>query len=359
MTALRAGLVMGSRPELLKLAPLSQACQRRSDVHVDLIMTAELASGAIDFDLPSPLAILPAETVAAPIETLTELLSQFDRIWSSRPWDCVVLHGASLTTFAAGLAASASRIPIVQIDPQGTSATRNDAHWEQFQRRSAGWLAQMHCVPTRQSAQRLQAAGHPRHMVYVTGDSSVDAWSILASKALSQIDSSCDRFAWLHNRPFVVLDAHTPHRLDASEFAAINTLADRHPDLQFVLLGASDTECHNGTSPDALNLQRWTGTSLVEEAWLKTHCGLIISATEVDAAQPQVFHAPVIRWDFSLTAPISEHLARISRNAPLATHSSGARIGERSSPSGRAAERIVDLLSARAWNEPMTVRRAA
>lgn len=350
---------MGTRPELFQLSSLWHACTRRADVQIELAVADGLVDTLPDFALPPPRWQFADNHRGSPATALADTLSTLDAAWSVATPDCVVIQGSSPLAFAAALVASTRQLPVIQVNPLGTADSKSLTTLSSFQRRSTSWLAAMHCVPTRQAAQQLIAAGHPRHTVYITGHAAVDTWRACLATGQQRESAYRDRHAWLLKRPYVVCDLAESPQTDMPQdvvWSTINRLAVCHPELPFVVIPPREMPEQHRPVFSAMNLQWISTTSLAEQAWLKVHSRLIVSNSEFGREEELAFGVPVISWDSHSTsdahARMLETCAEELAQPPLPKHRG-------SDSDGRAAQRIIDLLAARAWNEPMTVRRAA
>jgi len=349
---------MGTRPELFQLAPFSHVCTRRSDVDIELIVAERLRNSLSEFDLPPPVQTLVDVDQASPTATLAHQLTTLDACWTAAPPDCVVVQGTSPLAFAAALAASALQIPVIHVDPLNGAGSLTPSPFASISERATGWLAAMQCVPTRQSAQQLIFAGRPRHTVFITGCTAVETWQNWITQAQQPDARWREAHAWLLARPYVVCDLSDIRftTTQAPAWHTMNRLAVCHPGLQFVVITRGDQSETVQSAPQAMNLQAISTSSLVEISGLKSESRMIVSCSQHWREEQSAFRIPVVFWDgmppHAESSNLLERCADVLNQPPLSDVAG-------LTADGRAAQRIVDLLAARAWNEPMTVRRAA
>ncbi|MBW8883945.1 MAG: UDP-N-acetylglucosamine 2-epimerase (non-hydrolyzing), partial [Planctomycetia bacterium] len=179
MTLLRPLLVLGTRPEAIKMAPIVAACRAREGEIEPLICFTgqhdEMLRQVTDYFEIEPDFDLK---VMSPGQTLAQLTSKCllaldETIATVRP-DCVVAQGDTTSVLAASLAAFYRRVPFVHVEA-GLRTRDLSAPWpEEFNRRVAGVSTALHCAPTSHAAENLRLEGVPAHQIRVTGNTVID-----------------------------------------------------------------------------------------------------------------------------------------------------------------------------------------
>ena len=173
-------LVIGTRPEAIKLAPVLEAFRRRgSAIEVEVCITrqhSELLDPVLELFGIRPkfdLALMrPNQSLAS--LTATALTSLDDLLQSFAP-STVVVQGDTTTAFAATLAAFYRRIPVAHVEA-GLRTADLMAPWpEELNRRLTGVMAELHFAPTARARQNLVREGVPESRIHVTGNTAVDA----------------------------------------------------------------------------------------------------------------------------------------------------------------------------------------
>lgn len=205
----RIAIVLGTRPEIIKLAPLIRELGDDAFViHTGQHYDQELAGQLFEsLGLPAPDVVLTGiggharwTQVARAIEALAE---EFVR---ARP-DVVVVQGDTNTVSAGAQAANYVGIPVVHVEAGLRSDDR--AMPEEINRLVAGVLADVHCAATSTNARRLAAEGVPAERVVVTGNTIVEATeAILARPAALPEGLSPDAY--------VLATVHRPENTDTA-----------------------------------------------------------------------------------------------------------------------------------------------
>ena len=174
----QVSLVLGTRPEAIKLAPVILAFQAANDFSTRVIQTGQhrhmvqpvmdLFGLAPDQDLAlmTPRQSLTHITCTA----LTGLQEDFSR---HRP-HLVLVQGDTTTAFAAALAAFYQQIPVAHVEAGLRTGDLWNPYPEEANRRLIGQLAQLHFAPTPRASRNLKATGAPGTVV-LTGNTVIDA----------------------------------------------------------------------------------------------------------------------------------------------------------------------------------------
>lgn len=383
MSPLRACLVMGTRPEAIKLAPLLQACRRRRDVEPFVCSTGqhrELLQPVVDYfglQVDIDLNVMLSEQSLSRL--LAKCLEGLDRVFAERRPDCVIAQGQTSTVLAAALAAFYRRIPFVHVEAGLRTGNRHSPWPEEMHRQALVGAASMHCAPTKQAAQNLIEAGLPRHTVHITGFTAVDSLFWALSQERSRDALWRDKHAAIIDRPLMLVTSHRRenHGLGLENVCgALRTLAARHPELAIVFPVHRNPAVYDVVHrmlDGVANVQLLDSVSYPEFVWLMDRCQLILSDSGTVQEEALALRKPLLllRSVTERPEPVAAGVVELVGTSPeqilaavaavLRQPASGAGSNVEPQPysDGRAAERIVDLISARAWDEPMTVRRAA
>ena len=171
----------------------------------------------------------PADVVARVLERLPPLLSKI------RP-DVLLVQGDTMTTFAAAFAAYLGRIPSGHVEAGLRTGDRYQPFPEEMNRVLTSRLASIHFPPTEQARAALLAEGVPPADVHLTGNTVIDA--LLQTVRPDYSFRSPELISLDPRRRLVLITTHRRESFGAplrSTCAAIRDLAERFPDLQFVL----------------------------------------------------------------------------------------------------------------------------
>jgi UDP-N-acetylglucosamine 2-epimerase (non-hydrolysing) len=175
----KAALVIGTRPEAIKMAPVHQALTASGDFRPLLCSTAqhrELLDPILEtFDLV-PDADLALMT---PDQTLAELcgraLPALDRWLASVQPDLVLVQGDTTTVLCAAMAAFYRSIRVGHVEAGLRTGDLRAPFPEEMNRVLTTRLASWHFAPTTSARDNLLGEGVPPAAVFVTGNTVIDA----------------------------------------------------------------------------------------------------------------------------------------------------------------------------------------
>lgn len=227
-------VALGTRPEIIKLAPIIKLLGDRARVvHTGQHYDETLSRVFFDaFGLPEPAHRLEigGETRATQIGEATRRLGEH---LAEQPAAAVVAQGDTNTTVGAALAANATETPLVHIEAGLRSFDR--AMPEEHNRVVTDMLSDLCCAPTDVSRSNLLASGIPEHRIEVTGNTIVEAVTRLLPTDRQQY---LDRYD-VTPAGFLLATFHRPENVDdpdplaliLSELAGLSlpTILPMHP----------------------------------------------------------------------------------------------------------------------------------
>ena len=230
-------IVLGTRPEAIKLAPVILAFQAAEDFRTRVVLTGqhrEMVSQVMDlFGLQADQDL----ALMAPNQTLTHVtcaaLQGLKREFASHPPDLVLVQGDTTTAFASALAAFYEQIPVGHVEAGLRTDDLFDPFPEEANRRLISQLAQLNFAPTDQSAANLQASGVVGETT-ITGNTGIDALLLMATAA-PQLD--LPGLDWQHQRVLLATVHRRENWGDRIQDIGRGFLAvlDRFPDTALLL----------------------------------------------------------------------------------------------------------------------------
>jgi UDP-N-acetylglucosamine 2-epimerase (non-hydrolysing) len=214
MTRKDVALVLGTRPEIIKLAPvIRELGDRARVVHTGQHYDRELAGRFFEqFGIGQPDVVLTGvggksrgTQIATGIQALTDH-------FSDDPPAVVIVQGDTNTVSAGAQAANYADIPVIHVEAGLRSHDR--AMPEEINRLVAGALADVHCAATGNNATNLTDEGVDPARIAVTGNTIVEA----TRESLTHPVPNLDRF-FPTGQPdrFVLATIHRPENTDTAE----------------------------------------------------------------------------------------------------------------------------------------------
>jgi UDP-N-acetylglucosamine 2-epimerase (non-hydrolysing) len=180
-------VVFGTRPEVIKLAPVIEELRARSrKFTVAACFTAqhrEMCETLLRF-----FSIEPSYDLDVMIEkqSLTDIatrtMQRLDGVLSRDPADMIIVQGDTTSAFAAALIAFYRRIPVAHVEAGLRTRDVWNPYPEEMNRALIGRIAQLHFAPTKRAARALADEGIGPRGVYVTGNTVIDALHLALAK---------------------------------------------------------------------------------------------------------------------------------------------------------------------------------
>lgn len=239
---LRPLVVFGTRPEAIKICPILIECQKRSHEVAPIICSTgqhrEMLAQVLGYFGITPDIDLG---LMKPGQTLTGLtaacLGAVDQVIQDQKPDCVVVQGDTTTVMASAMAAFYHQIPVVHVEA-GLRTGDLMAPWpEEFNRRVAGIVTELHCAPTNRSADALRREGVPEHQIRITGNTVIDALLHTVAKERSDDAALRTKYPAATADSVVLITGHRRENFGgglADTCDAIVELAKTHPETQFI-----------------------------------------------------------------------------------------------------------------------------
>lgn len=171
--------IFGTRPEAIKMAPVIKALE--SDNRFENIVTVtgqhrEMLDQVLEAFGISPHYDLD---IMRHGQTLTDIavrsLSGLEPVIARERPDVVLVHGDTLTTFTASLAAFFQQVPVGHVEAGLRTGERYNPFPEEMNRRLTGAIAQLHFAPTVQAKENLLRENVDPSTIFVVGNTVVDA----------------------------------------------------------------------------------------------------------------------------------------------------------------------------------------
>jgi UDP-N-acetylglucosamine 2-epimerase (non-hydrolysing) len=190
-TRVGVAVVVGTRPEAIKMAPVIYALkEREQEFQCSVISTAQhrhmLDQVLNVFDIQTDFDL----NVMSPNQSLNGLTSKLfaaiDQALAQLSPDLVLVQGDTTTAFTAAVAAFHRKIPVGHVEAGLRSRDLENPFPEEANRRLVSVVADMHFAPTPLAMDNLLEERVARQAIAVTGNTVVDAINLLLDKASSE-----------------------------------------------------------------------------------------------------------------------------------------------------------------------------
>ena len=234
-------VVVGTRPELIKLAPVVRALAARdagprpfavaTGQHRDLVGPLAREVGVrIDADLG---AGRPGQD---PLAFHARLLDALAPVLRERRPAAVVVQGDTASALAGALAAFHCGVPVAHVEAGLRTDDPRDPFPEEMNRRLVTRLADLHFAATERNARTLRAEGVSEERILVTGNPVVDAVqrTLRDTEPSEELRGVLGRVA---ERALLVLTTHRRESFGpvmAERLAGLRRFLDAHPEWALV-----------------------------------------------------------------------------------------------------------------------------
>lgn len=235
----RVGLVIGTRPEAIKMAPVVAAIRAHPNLEPLVIATTqhrEMLKQALDVFGITPDVDLGLMQNGQNLGVFTSraMHALTDTFLEYKP-DFLLVQGDTSTVTAAALAAFYQGIPIGHIEAGLRSFDLSSPFPEEVNRRVATCTATVHFAPTNEARRNLVAEGIPEGDIFVTGNTVVDAIQMVPRR--DHFDTpALNQVPWTSRRVLLT----TVHRRESlgdhleSICDALVSIVETHPEVHIV-----------------------------------------------------------------------------------------------------------------------------
>ena len=230
-------IIIGTRPEAIKLAPLISLFKNNKNFKTRVVLTGqhrELVKQVMDlFDLKEDINLNLMLVKQSLNYIISESLKQLKIEFSKNKPDLVFVQGDTNTAFAAALAAFYQEIPVAHIEAGLRTNDLFNPYPEEGNRRLISQIAKLHFAPTEIAKKNLLDSG-VKENIEVTGNTVIDALLHVSKKKNLNYFDEID---WQNNK--VILT--TIHRREnwgkvlISIIKGLRKILNRHSDV-FILL---------------------------------------------------------------------------------------------------------------------------
>lgn len=229
--------IVGTRPEAIKMAPVTIELARRTGAVEHILCSTAQHRQMLDqvhgwFGITSDIDL----NLMAPNQKLADFaakaLVEVTRVIEDVKPDIVLVQGDTTTAMMAGLAAVMQKVEVGHIEAGLRTDSLYNPFPEELNRRVTGSVARYHFAPTERSANALRAENVPPEWIFVTGNTVIDALRMTLERKVT-LD-----FPFLNKgRRLILVTAHRRESFGApfeSLCRALRSIADRNPEVELV-----------------------------------------------------------------------------------------------------------------------------
>ncbi|WP_322015069.1 non-hydrolyzing UDP-N-acetylglucosamine 2-epimerase [Paraburkholderia sp. J12] len=225
---MRVLVVLGTRPEVIKLAPVIEALRPVAQTVVCATgQHREMLAQALDFFGIEPDVTLDTMSPGRSLNVLaSRLLMEMDGVLERVRPDWVVVQGDTTTAYCAGLAAFHRGVAVAHVEAGLRTGDLANPFPEEANRRLLAQIVSRHFAPTQRARECLVREGIDDARIVVTGNTVVDA-IMQARHAWEQLPPSLARAGWRGTEtPHILVTCHRRENFGATLDGICKVLCD-------------------------------------------------------------------------------------------------------------------------------------
>ncbi|MDL2263653.1 UDP-N-acetylglucosamine 2-epimerase (non-hydrolyzing) [Synergistaceae bacterium OttesenSCG-928-I11] len=207
---IKTDIVIGTRPEAIKMAPVIQELKSRGCFSVRVIATGQhtdmLTQALAFFDLRTDIDLRIMKERQSLDYITSAVLQGVGQVFDEDEPDAVLVHGDTTTTMASALAAFYRQIPVGHVEAGLRSFNMNQPFPEEMNRVVTDKIATWWFAPTQLAKDNLVANGVADDNIFITGNTVVDALYQTLKRNISPTDAAMAPL--MSGRQFILLTAH-------------------------------------------------------------------------------------------------------------------------------------------------------
>ncbi len=211
-------VVMGTRPEAIKLAPVIKELERHPEEFEVVPVTTAQHRQMLDqvlklFKISSSYDLDIMENDQTLSGLTARIIEKFDPIVRKEKPDWILIQGDTTTTFTSALVGFYHKIRIGHIEAGLRTHNKYRPFPEEINRRLTGVLTDFHFAPTERTKENLIAEGIPEENIFVTGNTIIDALFMILERLKgdkSMLQHLNSQFSFLNSKStkLILVTAH-------------------------------------------------------------------------------------------------------------------------------------------------------
>ncbi len=236
----RVLIVIGTRPEGIKLAPLIAALkQRHSEVETRVVLTGQhtdlMDQVLTAFEIPTDWDLGIMREGQNLYDVAEGCMNGVRDVVREYKPQVMLVQGDTASVFFSSMVGFFERVKVGHVEAGLRSHDKWRPYPEEMFRRLTSVSADLHFAPTREARDHLLRENVPRAQVFLTGNTVVDSLLEVSQRNLPINNPELQK-AIASKRPFVLVTAHRRESFGSpirEAFNAVRELADRHSDALF------------------------------------------------------------------------------------------------------------------------------
>lgn len=211
---MRIAVILGTRPEIIKMAPVIRECQCRGQEHF-VLHTGQHYSYEMDRVFFEQLELPPADYnldagSGTHADQTGRIMTGIEKVLMKEEPEVVLVQGDTNTVLAGALAASKLHIKVGHVEAGLRSYDRSMP--EEINRIVADHISDYLFAPTENSKENLMKEGIPEEKISVTGNTIVD--SVYQNREIADRKVNVLKDLGLKPKEYILVTAHRAENVD-------------------------------------------------------------------------------------------------------------------------------------------------
>jgi len=212
---LKVAIIVGTRPEAIKMAPIAIEARKRRGVKPVLVLTAQHRKMCDDvfevFKLKPEYDLDIMKPRQSLFEVTARLVRKLEKVLAAERPDIVLVQGDTTSTFVGSLCSYYLKIPVGHVEAGLRTYRKYSPFPEEINRKLTSALTDLHFAATAEARESLLLEGVPGRRIFVVGNPVIDALLHVASKRYTFTSKRLAGIDFEHHRVIAV----TAHRRES------------------------------------------------------------------------------------------------------------------------------------------------
>ena len=235
--------VFGTRPEVIKLAPIMLEMKKYPDKYKIIICNTEqqkeLSNQTLSyFGLQADINLDCMKENQSLTEIQSRILTSLDKVYSDYKIDATIVQGDTMTVLCGALTSFYHKIPVFHVEAGLRSYDIYEPFPEEIMRQMTSRVADLHFAPTEKNRQALLKEDIKENKIHVTGNTVIDALFCLSEKTINSAKEFFDEQNIKIDDKLVLITVHRREnhgeRIDKI-IDAIEHLSKKYSDHKFII----------------------------------------------------------------------------------------------------------------------------
>lgn len=236
-------VVFGTRPEVIKLAPVILELRKYPELYNVIVCNTEqqkeLSNQTLNyFGLKADISLDCMRENQTLAEVQARILTSLDNIYATNQIDATIVQGDTMTVLCGALTSYYRKVPVFHVEAGLRSYDIYEPFPEEIMRQMATRVAALNFAPTEKNKQALLDEDIKEDKIFVTGNTVIDALFCLTDDVLKQAADFFNNQNIKVDDNLVLITAHRREnhgeRIDRI-IDAIEYLAKEYPNHTFVI----------------------------------------------------------------------------------------------------------------------------